>query len=98
MQSLKLGISILVLAGLCTTLSAKVVSLKNTGNADPIKLVSQVSPDKVPDYDGELHKWAEKINREQRKEFYRIAGMIVDNIDKRMDELSAWQSKLEFSK
>ncbi|BEG57862.1 hypothetical protein NHP21005_15500 [Helicobacter sp. NHP21005] len=74
------------------------VSLNVEDNADPIKLVSQVAPDKVPDYDMELHKRAEKMNPEQRKEFYKTAGIIMDNINKRMDELSAWQSKLEYSR
>ncbi|BDQ28344.1 hypothetical protein ASB7_01810 [Helicobacter ailurogastricus] len=52
----------------------------------------------------ELHKRAEKMNPEQRKEFYReviamadknIAKTAMENISKRMDELSAWQSKLD---
>ncbi|BCZ19490.1 hypothetical protein NHP190012_11320 [Helicobacter sp. NHP19-012] len=106
MQSFKLGISTLIFAGLCTTLSAstKEVSYQNTNDTDLIKLAGKISPKEEPDYAMELHKRAEKMNPKQRKEFYReviatadknIANAVMENISKRMDELSAWQSKLE---
>ncbi|GMB89764.1 hypothetical protein NHP190002_04420 [Helicobacter ailurogastricus] len=106
MQSFKLGISALIVAGLCTTLSAstKGVSFSNMSSANLIGLAGKTVPEEALDYQMELHKRAEKMNPEQRKEFYReviamadknIAKTAMENISKRMDELSAWQSKLD---
>ncbi|TSA86010.1 DUF1104 domain-containing protein [Helicobacter mehlei] len=98
MKSVKLGLSSLILAGLCTGLWANEVSFKNKSNQELIELAGKVAPNEVPDYQMELFKRMKGMGAEQKKEFHdqlkkaadkNTENMTMEEFEKRREAIRA---------
>lgn len=98
MRSIKLGLSALVLAGLCTGLLAKEVSFKDKSNKELVEMAGKVVPDQVPDYQMELYKRMAKMNPDQKKKFHdqlkasadkNTENMTMEEFEKRREAIHA---------
>ncbi|WP_104639806.1 DUF1104 domain-containing protein [Helicobacter bizzozeronii] len=98
MKSVKLGLSTLVLASLCSGLWANGVSFKDKSNQELIEMAGKVVPNEVPDYQMELFKRMKGMNAEQKKKFHdqlkeaadkNTENMTMEEFEKRREAIRA---------
>ncbi|CRF47678.1 DUF1104 domain-containing protein [Helicobacter heilmannii] len=98
LAKLKLGVSALVLSGLCSGLFAAQGPFESKSDKELIDMAGKVAPEQVPDYRMELYKRTKHMNPVQRKKFYdkvfasadkNTANMTMEDFGKRMEAIRA---------